>query len=184
MDISIGSYKFRLEILLLISVVFWIMYGHILCGCSNIGVLEGFEMAKQIVHKELNKNNPSKKNKPKSIKTELTKEQEQTKEQNKEQTKGKEGFAGLSNFGLAQNFGYIMDPSKWSYSSDTTPYESDLFSNKLMPTSDLDVFVNTAFKPECCPSIYTSSTGCACLDTNTENLLSTRGGNNVPHSRF
>jgi len=43
MEISIGSYKFRLEILILIVVVFWIMFGHMLCSCCRINLFkEGF----------------------------------------------------------------------------------------------------------------------------------------------
>ena len=43
MEISIGSYKFRLEILILIVVVFWIMFGHMLCSCCNFNLFkEGF----------------------------------------------------------------------------------------------------------------------------------------------
>ena len=45
MEISIGSYKFRLEILILIVVVFWVMFGHILCGCCQV---EGFVGANNI----------------------------------------------------------------------------------------------------------------------------------------
>ena len=41
MEISIGSYKFRLEILILIIIVFWIMFGHILCSCCLFRI-EGF----------------------------------------------------------------------------------------------------------------------------------------------
>ena len=44
MEISIGSYKFRLEILILIVVVFWIMFGHILCSCCLFRI-EGFSGA-------------------------------------------------------------------------------------------------------------------------------------------
>ena len=48
MEISIGSYKFRLEILIIIVVVFWVMWGHMLCSCSKVGLMEGFEVAKNI----------------------------------------------------------------------------------------------------------------------------------------
>ena len=41
MEISIGSYKFRLEILILIIIVFWIMFGHVLCSCCLFRI-EGF----------------------------------------------------------------------------------------------------------------------------------------------
>ena len=42
MIISIGSYKVRVEILVAIIVVFWIMFGHLLCGCCKMNLFEGF----------------------------------------------------------------------------------------------------------------------------------------------
>ena len=42
MDISIGSNKVRVEILVAIVVVFWIMFGHLLCGCCRMNLFEGF----------------------------------------------------------------------------------------------------------------------------------------------
>jgi hypothetical protein len=41
MEISIGSYKVRVIILIAIVVVFWIMFGHILCGCCRVSLFEG-----------------------------------------------------------------------------------------------------------------------------------------------
>jgi hypothetical protein len=46
MDISVGSYKFRLEILILIIIVFWIMFGHMLCSCYRFK--EGFVGANNV----------------------------------------------------------------------------------------------------------------------------------------
>ena len=42
MDISIGSYKVRVEILAAIVVIFWILFGHLLCGCCRMNLFEGF----------------------------------------------------------------------------------------------------------------------------------------------
>ena len=42
MNISIGSYKVRVEILVAIVVVFWVMFGHLLCGCCKMNLFEGF----------------------------------------------------------------------------------------------------------------------------------------------
>ena len=42
MIISIGPYKVRVEILVAIIVVFWIMFGHLLCGCCKMNLFEGF----------------------------------------------------------------------------------------------------------------------------------------------
>ena len=41
MEISFGSYKMRLEILLLCVFIIWVMFGHILCSCSTINLTEG-----------------------------------------------------------------------------------------------------------------------------------------------
>ena len=44
MEISIGSYKCRLEILILIVILLWILFGHLLCSCSNVNMMEGLKM--------------------------------------------------------------------------------------------------------------------------------------------
>ena len=51
MDIEIFGYKFRVEILILILIVWWILSGHTLCGCSNVGLIEGFEILKEGIKK-------------------------------------------------------------------------------------------------------------------------------------
>jgi len=53
-----------------------------------------------------------------------------------------------------------------------------------LPEGELDMFATTPFKPECCPSFYTNSMGCACMTTNQYNYLQTRAGNNVPYSEY
>jgi hypothetical protein len=44
---------------------------------------------------------------------------------------------------------------------------------------NLDPLFNGIFKPECCPSPYSSSTGCLCDDVNTTELIKVRGGNRI-----
>ena len=39
------------------------------------------------------------------------------------------------------------------------------------------MFKDNKFKPECCPSTYTNSTGCACVSTEQTQYLNQRGGN-------
>jgi len=53
-----------------------------------------------------------------------------------------------------------------------------------LPEGELLMFANTQFKPECCPSSYSNSTGCACMTGKQYNYLVQRGGNNVPYSEF
>ena len=40
-------------------------------------------------------------------------------------------------------------------------------------------FKDTKFSGDCCPSPYTSSGGCACLNEKQVNTLNSRGGNNI-----
>jgi hypothetical protein len=177
MEISIGSHKVRLEILILIVVVFWIMFGHILCSCSKIGFYEGLEMMSEKVNDMKKKAAVSKMN------------------------DRKEGFVGANNsaagpeFSGAQAPGYFMKPSKWAmptltYSPGTTPDAGvkaiwDRPKQPIpLPEGELDMFATTEFKPECCPNAYSSSTGCACMTTTQYNYLRDRGGNNVPYSEY
>ena len=172
MEISIGSYKFRLEILVLIVVVSWIMFGHILCGCCRVSIMEGFSGEKKPPSNKQNISNAS-----------------------------KEGFVGSNNmaagpeFAGAQSSGYIMNPSTWSmptltYSPGTTPDAGvqaiwDRPKQPVpLPEGQLDMFATTDFKPSCCPNAYSSSTGCACMTTEQYNYLRERGSNNVPFSQF
>ena len=53
-----------------------------------------------------------------------------------------------------------------------------------LPKDELLIFANTPFKPECCPSTYSNSTGCACINLKQYNYLINRGGNNVPYSEY
>ena len=46
------------------------------------------------------------------------------------------------------------------------------------------MFANTQFKPECCPSAYSNSSGCACMSLEQRNMLAHRGGNNTPYSEY
>lgn len=47
------------------------------------------------------------------------------------------------------------------------------------PNESLDIFLNKSFKPECCPSLYTKSSGCMCKDETNHDLLIMRGGNRM-----
>jgi hypothetical protein len=53
-----------------------------------------------------------------------------------------------------------------------------------LPEGEMDFFANSEFKPECCPSSYSTSSGCWCGTAQDYNYLITRGGNNVPYSEY
>ena len=43
MDLVIFGFKFNLEVLILIGVIYLILVGHLFCGCCRIGMMEGFD---------------------------------------------------------------------------------------------------------------------------------------------
>ena len=53
---------------------------------------------------------------------------------------------------------------------------NNLIQNKKMP-QQLDLLTYSTFSPDCCPSVYSSSTGCLCNNNNEFSAITTRGGN-------
>jgi hypothetical protein len=179
MEISIFGFKFRLEILILIVVVYWIMAGHLLCSCATFPLMEGAAtMASTIGTKALGDDKKHPKNHTK-----------------------KESFVGLINDGESSAYtlgsynGVIMPTSKWGRPNLTVVPGKPLsqgVQNILnrekqpvpLPDGELNMFETTPFKPECCPNAYSNSSGCACMTVDQYNYLITRGGNNVPYSEY
>jgi hypothetical protein len=178
MEVSIGSYKFRLEILILIVVVSWIMFGHLLCSCSTVSFKEAMATMDSVATGITTEINNATEKKPK-----------------------KEGFVNANNvasgpeFSGAKTPSFFMDPSTWSmpnltYSPGATPSAGvkaiwDRPKQPIpLPKDELDIFATTQFKPECCPNAYSNSTGCACMTVDQYSYLTSRGGNNVPYSEY
>jgi len=176
MEISIGSYQFRLEILVAIVIVFWIMFGHMLCGCCKVNLFE--QIIAQIKNAITNILDAS----TKALKF--------------------EGFTGANKSTMGPEFaearapGYSMNPSTWSmptltYSRQGTPPDAGVKAiwNRPkqpipLPEGQLDMFATTPFAPQCCPNAYSSSMGCACMTVDQYNYLRERGSNNVPYSEY
>jgi len=53
-----------------------------------------------------------------------------------------------------------------------------------LPEGELFFFQNNQFKPECCPSPYSASTGCACMSREQVAYLNSRGGNRTCDSEY
>ena len=201
MDISIGSYKFRLEIIVLIVIVSWILYGHLLCGCSRVSFMEGFAVitetyvgtnSKSPPNRESPSSSSSSGQPPKGVQYYMT---------HPEKGVAYEHFTNANNSAMGPEFAgartpdYIMNPSTWSmptltYSPGTTPDAGvkaiwDRPKQPIpLPKDELDMFATTPFKPECCPNAYSSSMGCACMTVDQYSYLRERGANNVPYSEY
>ncbi len=209
MEISIGSYKFRLEIIILTIGLFWIMFGHVMCSCCTMTMREGFNVLKKKAKETTDaldddvtqavndiykcpQGTSAKRIIPNSI-SDCEDDPTMT------TTTITEGFVNANNKAYGPEFssnnsaGYIMNPDTWatptlSYSKGTTPSAGaqDILNRKNPPLAEgeMNIFANTPFKPECCPNTYSSSEGCACMDISQYQNLRHRGGNNVPYSEY
>lgn len=177
MDITIGSYKIRLEIAIIIVFLLVVIFGHTMCSCSHYGLLEGFEIAKS-------KSAPMVMA-PKVMAQPFSNPAVQEEEKPKPKPKIKEGFANYkTNAGpqFAENNSDFthLPVSQWSSVVSVGPQNA----NKPISSDSMDFFANTQFKPECCPNTYSGSEGCACMSNAQYNTLVSRGGNNVPYSEY
>ena len=159
MDITIGSYKLRLEYAIIIVFLIVVIFSHSMRASSYSGLLEGFEAKKD--SKGTPKPTPM-------IATPVT-----------------EGFSNYkTNAGpqFAENNSDFthLPVSQWSSVVSVGPQNA----NQPMSSDSMDFFANTQFKPECCPNTYSGSEGCACMSNSQYNTLISRGGNNVPYSEY
>jgi len=176
--------EIRVELIILLGVIFFIMVTHTLCGCSRVGLLEGLEtLSSQVTMAQ---------KKTTSTPPQVTSSQMMGK---------KEGFVGSSNL-------YSDEPSQYKSGDYSEVNTSSWVQPNLtvrpgqplgagvkqfmarqeqpvpLPEGEMLMFANTPFKPECCPSTYSNSTGCACITGKQYNYLIQRGSNNVPYSDF
>ena len=55
--------------------------------------------------------------------------------------------------------------------------DNSLIKSKTTIPQQLDMLTYSTFDPLCCPSVYTSSSGCMCFDNEEDLAIITRGGN-------
>ena len=55
--------------------------------------------------------------------------------------------------------------------------ETNIGAKSNLSTNEMSFFDNTTFNPECCPSNYSTSSGCACMTPEQMKFLGQRGGN-------
>jgi len=202
MDISILGYKFNLEVLILIGVVYLILAGHTICGCCNFGMMEGFDGSGNTLTPQQKLNIEKDKKQIQNIKTNMA-------TQNAAggpttpvttATTTTEGFTPANtNYGESSMYDLSSDQpintSAWTAPNMTVVPGKPLSAGVKqflsrqpqpvpLPEGELLMFANTPFKPECCPNTYSNSMGCACMTGEQYNYLVLRGGNNVPYSQY
>jgi hypothetical protein len=196
MDISILGYKFNVQILILIGVVYLILVGHTIGGCFNFyGLMEG-----NTTMGESDTSDTSTSQTDASGNMIQNKIKQQLEANMPTQTTTKEGFVGANiNYGESSAYDLTnnmpVNTASWSAQNMTVVPGQPLsqgVKNFLarkpqpvpLPEGEMLMFANTPFKPECCPNTYSNSMGCACMTGGQYNYLVQRGGNNVPYSEY
>ena len=208
MDISIFGFKFNLEILILIGVVYLILVGHTVCGCCNMGkIMEGLsDMTASDVSGNIQAKKAQVQQKIQNAQTNLATQTTAgtttttTTSPDTTTTTSTEGFTGANiNYGESSmynlNNDQPVDTSSWSAQNMTVVPGQPLSEGVKkflardpqpvpLPEDEMFMFANTPFKPECCPNTYSNSSGCACMTGSQYNYLILRGNNNVPYSEY
>jgi len=209
MDISVFGFKIDLEILILIGIVYLIMVGHTLCGCSNYGMMmEGFtdasgntiDVSGNIQERKENIQEKVQAAKANNAAQSTAGTATTTAPVTTATTTTTEGFTGANiNYGESSLYSLSqddpVDTSSWSAQNMTVVPGQPLSAGVKafmerkqqqlpLPEGEMNFFANSEFKPECCPSTYSTSTGCWCGTTQDYNYLVTRSGNNVPYSEY
>lgn len=157
MNISIFGFTFRLEVLLIIVLLWWIMWGHVLCSCSRgNSLLEDFSNINKASFDYTMKN-------------------------------FKEGFSQIKTNGPNTNSWFTPKLTYTKGDTPNKAVQSILNRKQQqlpLPEGQLDFLASVPFKPECCPNAYSNSSGCACMTAKDYNYLINRGGNNVPYSEY
>jgi len=194
--ISILGYKIKLELLILLGIIY-LIFAVSFCYCcyQNPKIKEGLT---NILEGVTSSDPTQSGNKTKtSTTTNIT---QNLPTQVASGTSGKEGFTGANtNYGESSSYNLNNDrpinTSSW-FASDMVvtpgkqPSKGALsILNRTpqqvpLPTNQMLMFANTKFKPACCPNTYSNSSGCACMTVDQYNWLKLRGGNNTPYSEY
>jgi hypothetical protein len=159
MEISLFGLKLRVEILILIAFVYFILTSHLLCSCTTFPLMETMTgMKKESFVSLINDGESS------------------------DYTLGSYNgvIKPVSSWGKPDLTVVPGQP--------LTDGVKNILNRKQqpipLPEGELNMFETTPFKPECCPNAYSNSSGCACMTVDQYNYLITRGGNNVPYSEY
>jgi hypothetical protein len=152
MEIKIFGYEVRVEVVIACVIIGMVMGLVMFCDCFQYSLIEGMVTEKHAADTK---------------------------------KKGKEGFTNLNNNDLHIDDSYTMGWVKTAkrYASGMgnenklNTYKDNVGTPVPLPEGELFFFADNKFKPECCPSTYSDSTGCACLSQPQVDYINQRGGN-------
>ena len=156
MEIKIFGYEVRIEVVIACVIIGMVMGLVMFCDCFQYSLIEGMTTKKNV--KELMTN------------------QKKT---------GKEGFKNLNNNDLhiddSYTMGWVQTAKRYASGMGNknrfNTYKDNVGTPVPLPEGELFFFADNKFKPECCPSTYSNSMGCACLSQAQVEYVNQRGGN-------
>ena len=164
MEIKIFGYEMRVELIIACVAIGMLMGLVMFCDCFQYSLLEG------MTSKHVAAAAPVKKVSHAPVKKAST---------------GKEGFTNLSNNDLhiddSYTMGWVQTAKRYASGmgneNKLNTYKDNVGTPVPLPEGELFFFADNKFKPECCPSTYSDSTGCACLSQAQVDYVNQRGGN-------
>jgi hypothetical protein len=153
MELKLFGYEARVEVVVACIIIGMLAGLFMFCDCFQYSVLEGMT--------------PN--------------------DMNKKKANGKkvEGFVNLSNNELniddSYTMGWVQTAKRYASGMGNknrlNTYKDNVGTPVPLPEGELFFFADNKFKPECCPSTYSDSMGCACLSQDQVNYINQRGGN-------
>lgn len=151
MEIKVFGYEVRVEIVVACIIIGMVAGLFMFCDCFQYSILEGME----------------------------------TRRGGMKKFRLKERFTNLNNNDLHIDDSYTMGwvqkakqyASGMGYKNKLNSYKDNVGTPVPLPEGELFFFADNKFKPECCPSTYSDSTGCACLSQDQVTYINERGGN-------
>ena len=158
MEIKLFGYDVRIEIVVACVIVGMIMGLTLFCDCFQYSLMEGMTTSTAAAA---------------------------TSHNDKNKKKTTEGFKNLSNNDLHIDDSYTMGwvetakryASGMGNKNRLNTYKDNVGTPVPLPVGELFFFADNKFKPECCPSTYSDSMGCACLSQAQVDYINQRGGN-------
>ena len=179
-NMEITIFGMKLEVWIIIVILFFIIFLHIGCSCSHVGLIGGLNHIQNMMYMPTSDESQNRKafNYMTSFPT------------------LNEGFVGTINSGQSSPYNSKpINTSKWftpnlTYKAGTKGGKGvqNILNRPAQmvppPNGELLLFAKNKFSPSCCPSSYSNSSGCACITVPQYNYLINRGGNNVPYSEY
>jgi len=168
LKIKVGSYEIRGEILILIGLMTWVIIASVCFSCMriNFGIEEGFDLIKNVVESGTLNGSPIYKPPVSSADLNIYPRTVVSPTNNLATTSSE---LTTGNDSTLTGANYKPSPE---------------FKPLTMKDGELDIMAASSFSPDCCPSYYSNSNGCACMTDTQTNFLTQRGGNNFPVSEY